>query len=128
MSRTVPPCTNALHWLKERGWDLAPLTGQDVAALSAIAHCWQMWTHSDADGQRAAIRAVAALLLGCQEVCWPMARELIAHAGDWGHRGQVWPKVVLQFQTLVPLHDRAGDIERVWRLARCHEGLAQVQQ
>ena len=124
MSRPAPHCQDALRWLKNRGWDLAPLTGQDRAALTAVAHCWQLWTVADADGQHCAVSAVAALLAGCQEVCWPMARELVAHAGDWNHRDAVWSKVVRQFNwKLAPVDDYLG---RIKRLARCHEGLAQV--
>ena len=37
MSRPVPHCQDALHWLKQRGWSLSPLTGQDAAALAALA-------------------------------------------------------------------------------------------
>src|SRR5271157_4458819 len=96
--RSAPHCQDAMRWLKMRGWDLAPLTGQDRAALCAVAHCWQLWTLGDANGQRAAILAVASLLDGCREVCWPMARELIAQAGDWGHRYEVWSKVVRRYE------------------------------
>jgi hypothetical protein len=121
-------CRDALRWLRRRGWSLAPLTGQDHAVLIAILHCWQLWTRSDETGRRAAVDAVAALLDGCQEVVWPMARELIAHVGDWHHRDVVWPKVVERFMARQP---RGGlgrvEEERTARLARCYEGLKQVE-
>jgi hypothetical protein len=120
-------CEDALHWLSERGWDLAPLTGQDRAALTAIAHCWALWTRADAAGQRAAVDAVAALLGGCQEIVWPMARELIAHSGDWTHRDAVWPKVVQRF-VFTEASQQTGDLGRARRLAHCHAGLPQVQR
>jgi hypothetical protein len=90
------PCREALRWLRARGWDLAPLTGQDRPALEAVAHCWALWGRSDADGQRAAIGAIAALVGGMQAVAWPMARELAAQALDWGHRGRLWPQVAAE--------------------------------
>lgn len=127
-ARTAAHCQDALRWLKQRGWDLAPLTGQDQAALRAVAHCWEMWTRSDEAGRRAAVSAAAALLDGCQESCWPMARELVAQAGDWGHRTAVWDQVVDRFdwqhrqRALVDVRV----LERCGRLAWCHKGLAQV--
>ena len=131
MSRPVAHCQDALRWLKARGWDLAPLTGQDRRTLEAVAHCWQLWTGSDSNGQRAALDAVAALLDGCQEACWPMARELVAHASDWGHREIVWPKVVWRYQENVRLRlgsmTMGRDDARVRRLEKCHVGVAQVQ-
>lgn len=125
-ARQPAHCQEALRWLKDRGWSLGPLTGQDYPALVAIAHCWQMWTRSDEDGRLAAIDAAAALLDGCQEVCWPMARELIAQAADWSHRDVVWKKIVwrygenmrLRFGSMVS----TKDIERARRLERCHIG------
>ena len=125
-------CQEATRWLKQRGWNLAPLTGQDYRVLRAIAHCWDFWTVADEAGQRAALDAAAALLDGCQEICWPMARELVAQAGDWSHRDIVWPKVVWRYQENIRLRlgsmTTSRDDERVRRLERCHIGLAQVQQ
>ena len=139
MSRANPPhCQDALQWLKHRGWKLGSLTGQDYVVLVAISHCWQLWTRGDAAGQRAAIEAAASLLAACQETVWPMARELIAHAGDWGHRDVVWPKVVEQFEEIIYGHhiqecmikkvDWAQNCEaRAFRLANCHQGRPEVE-
>lgn len=127
MSRRDPPhCQDALRWLKDRGWSLAPLTGQDYSALTALAHCWQLWTRGDEAGRECALDAAAALLDGCQEVCWPMARELVAQAGDWSHRDVVWAKVAWRFgERMRERHGSmvsTGDIERMRRLERCHVG------
>jgi hypothetical protein len=129
----IPPCQDAIRWLKHRGWRLAPLTGQDYSALATIAHCWDLWARADTAGQRAAIDAAAAVLDGCQEVCWPMARELIAQAGDWARRDLLWPQVVQRFEERALRRTGPASIdlratERVKRLARCHEGLTQVQR
>lgn len=127
--KPAPHCKEALTWLKNRGWSLAPLTGQDVAALTALAHCWLLWTRGDERGRDGALDAAAALLDGCQEICWPMARELVAQAGDWSHRDVVWTKVVWRFGERVRLQHQTvstGDLERMRRLERCHMGLPQV--
>ena len=131
MSRPTPHCQDALRWLKNRGWDLAPLTGQDVPVLLAVAHCWQLWTTADQAGQDAALDAVAALLDGCQEVAWPMARELVAQAADWGHRAVVWPKVCWRFADRLHRQGESIDVvdeARLRRLEQCHAGLPQVHQ
>jgi hypothetical protein len=82
-----------LRWLKLNGHSLGPLTGQDHRALAAIAACWQLYFSGDTNGQAGAITAVRALLPAMQSKCWPMARELIAFAGEWSHRDQLWPLV-----------------------------------
>lgn len=127
-ARHVPHCQDALRWLKDRGWDLAPLTGQDRAALEAVAHCWQLWTVGDLAGQRAAVDAVAALVDGCQEVCWPMARELVAQAGDWSHRALIWDSVALLVERRMAQRGLVVDLGRVRRLLNCHKGLTQVHK
>lgn len=129
MSHIAPHCTDALHWLKKRGWNLAPLTSQDWCVLLAVSHCWEIWTRADDVGRCAAIDAVAALLDGCQEVVWPMARELIAHSGDWDHRHTVWPEVVARFERrLLDRGVRPQDVaDRSARLEFCCDGIALVQ-
>jgi hypothetical protein len=126
-ARKKAHCDEALAWLKTRGWSLAPLTPQDFACLRAIAHSWSLYFTSDAAGQASVIDAVAALLDGCQEVCWPMARELIAHAGDWGHRDDLWPKVVEEFRTRCGSCLSVRESDRIDRLAYCHVGLRLVE-
>jgi hypothetical protein len=130
--RTAPHCEDAFRWLKHRGWSLVPLTSQDRSALNAISHCWELAVRADVDGQRAAVDAAAALLDGCQEIVWPMARELIAQVGNWAHRDRIWPHVVRRFEERASRRIGPASIdlratERVKRLARCHEGLSQVE-
>ena len=84
-----------LRWLKANKHDLAPLTGQDHRALAAIDACWQLLANSDENGEGGAVQAVKSLLPALQPQCWPLARELIARAMDWGDRDRVWPWVAL---------------------------------
>lgn len=72
---------------------LAPLTGQDGRALDAIAHCWELYTNSDEDGQRAALDAVRALLKAMQPSTRHLAREAIPAAANWEDRERWWPLV-----------------------------------
>lgn len=90
MSRPAPKWR---QWLRANGHDLGPLTGQDARALDAIAACWELYSNSDAAGQFGALDAVRALLPAMQKKCWPLARELIAYAMDWGDRERLWSRV-----------------------------------
>lgn len=72
---------------------LGALTGQDKRVLNAIAACWELYMSSDDDGSAAALAAVRTLLPAMQPQCRFFARELIAWAGDWGHRDKLWPLV-----------------------------------
>jgi hypothetical protein len=72
---------------------LAPLTGQDTRALSAVAACWELYSNSDDAGQRGALFAVVALLPAIQEKNRYLARELIAFALDWSDRDRVWDRL-----------------------------------
>jgi hypothetical protein len=77
-SQPAPHCQDALRWLKDRGWDLGALTGQDRTALTAIAHCWALWARSDSAGQRAARRrrrGAARQLPGSRLADGPRARR-----------------------------------------------------
>jgi hypothetical protein len=80
-------------WLRANGHNTAPLTGQDASALEAIALCWELYARGDNDGRLAAVKAVRELLPAMQEKCWPLAREVIAKALDWGDRDRLWPLV-----------------------------------
>jgi hypothetical protein len=71
---------------------LGALTGQDTRVLEAIAACWQCLAYDD-DAEHGALAAVRALLPAVQPGCRPFARELIAYAMDWSHRGKYWPLV-----------------------------------
>lgn len=72
---------------------LAPLTGQDMAALDAIAACWTLYARSDADGQRGALAAVRSLLPTMLSHNRWIAKELIPFALDWHDRERIWPLV-----------------------------------
>jgi len=95
---------NPIQWLRQCSRDpqsparltkgtLGILTGQDTRALLAIGACWELYSNSDADGQRAAIAAIRVLLSGMQAKCHFLARELIAYALDWQDRDRLWPLV-----------------------------------
>lgn len=89
-----------LRWLKANGHNLAPLTGTDFRALAAIDACWQLYAHADNDEQvRVAVRA---LLTQMQPKCWPLARELIARAMDWGDRDRLWPMLFAKIDEASP--------------------------
>jgi hypothetical protein len=77
----------------EKG-SLAPLTGQDTAALDAIVACWRLYARSDADGQRGALTAIRALLPAMLPHNRWIAKELIPFALDWHDRERLWPLVV----------------------------------
>lgn len=116
-------CRSAITWLDNRGWDLAPLTGQDYPALEAVAHCWKLIGHSDIDGRAAAIWAIASLVDGMQPVAWPMARELCSHALDWGHREEFWPLVVSAYRRRKEGFTPGPDLDELCeRLRNCHKG------
>ena len=72
---------------------LGILTGQDTRALLAIGACWELYSNSDAAGQRAALAAIRRLLPAMQTKCHFLARELIAYALDWSDRDRLWPLV-----------------------------------
>lgn len=72
---------------------LASLTGQDTAALDAIAACWDLYARSDVQGQRAALKAVRDLLPAMQSKTRWIARELIPYALEWSDRERLWPEV-----------------------------------
>lgn len=76
---------------------LGMLTGQDTRAMDAIHACWELYSNSDANGQRAAILAASTLLAGMQPKCRFLAKELIAMSLDWGDRDRVWLLVLEEF-------------------------------
>lgn len=100
MSRRKEParCQDAITWLDARKHDLAGLTGQDVRAVKAIAHCWDLYAVGDRNGQDAAMGAVARLLDGMQSKYWGIAKELIAHSMDWGDRDRLWAELLNRFE------------------------------
>ena len=83
-----------LKWLTAHHHDLAPLTGQDLCALQAIACCWELYALGDDDGHRAALAAVGHLLRGMQRKNWHLAKSLIPWAMDWSDEDRVWKLLV----------------------------------
>ena len=77
-------------WLKANGRDLAPLTGTDHRALSAIAQCWQLYA---VERQNHVIDAVAHLVLVMQPSTRHLAAALIPWAMDWSDEEPVWTLV-----------------------------------
>lgn len=77
---------------------LGALTGTDYAALEAIDRLWNLYCY--ADHPKLVLRAVALAALQMQESTRPFARELIAHAKDWGDRDRLWPLVEAEMELL----------------------------
>lgn len=77
---------------------LAALTGCDYRALEAIDRLWQLYCYCDHPER--VIKAVALAALEMQESTRPLARELIAHAKDWGDRARLWPLVEAEMASL----------------------------
>lgn len=96
---------------------LAPLTGQDFAALVAIGRTWDLFATADEGGRQGALEAVRLLLTCVQPSCQYLARELIAYALDWDDRDRLWPSVVAPRRKA--LTERVEHLEReVERLSR----------
>lgn len=93
MSGRKPTCTDALAFLRANKHAMGALTGQDMRALLAIAHVWELYAASDNDGRAASLDAVRALLDAMQPKCRLFAKELIAHSMDWTDRDRLWPLV-----------------------------------
>lgn len=74
---------------------LGQLTGQDIQALRAIGHCWNLYASGDAAAREASLLAVRNLVATMQAKCRPVARELIAYALDWSDRDELWAAVML---------------------------------
>jgi hypothetical protein len=93
--RDPPACLDARAWLRANGHALGALTGQDARALSAIAHCWELYAVGDDAGRFGALDAVRSLLRAMQPQCHSFARELIARSLDWDDRERVWAMLKL---------------------------------
>lgn len=73
---------------------LGMLTGQDAAALDAVAACWQLYARGDDVAREAVLLALPHLIASMQPKCRPFARELIAWAMDWSDRERLWQWVI----------------------------------
>jgi hypothetical protein len=114
MRTTVRRADEHLRWLRLVGKDvetnpahpgtpgilalLPALTGCDYRALEAIDRLWSLYCYCD--HPKLVIRAIALVALEMQVSTRPLARELIAHAGDWSDRDRLWPLVESEMDLL----------------------------
>lgn len=73
---------------------LGALTGTDFPALEAVDRLWQLYFR--ADQPQRVIMAIALTTSQMQPGLRYLARELVAHAGEWSHRDKLWPQVEAQ--------------------------------
>ncbi|AUX43807.1 uncharacterized protein SOCE26_052620 [Sorangium cellulosum] len=88
----MPTCKTAQAFLTHhhgRGC-LAPLTGQDRAAMATFVHAAELYGVGDDAGREAAIVAMRAAVGGMQPHTRWLAREAIAHVMEWGDRDGLW--------------------------------------
>lgn len=69
---------------------LAPLTGQDAAALQAFAHLMELYTRSDEHGRHYAVVAMRATVTAAQESVRGLFWEAIPCVYDWSERERLW--------------------------------------
>lgn len=85
-----PKTAEHAKWLRANGHNLAGLTGQDAAALAAIAMCWQLYA---LDRDAAAIDAVASLARRMQPKMRGLGGAVIPWALDWSDEAPLWSRV-----------------------------------
>lgn len=91
--RYKPACQQAFEFLRARGVDLAPVTGQDRRALEAWFQLVELWGTADDAGTAAALNACAHVLDGMQREVWYIAKAGIPGVMDWTHEAQLWSAV-----------------------------------
>ncbi len=96
MSATKPPSQTIARWLRDQGFGLGGLTGQDWPALKSAVHIVELWCSADSDGRRHAAAAFRAVVLAMQPALRVLAYHSIAHVGDWSHRGELWRAAQLE--------------------------------
>lgn len=95
MRSEPPPCKTIGPWLRQllgKGC-LAPLTGQDAAALSAFVHAVRLYSYSDEHGQHAALLAMTGCVQAMQPQTRMLAKRSIPHLLDWGDEDRLWSKL-----------------------------------
>lgn len=87
-----PYSKTVFRWLKANLGPkcLAPCTGQDMPAIRAAVHLAELWCASDDEGRAAAADAFRSVVTAMQPSTRYLAFHCIAHAGDWGHRFELW--------------------------------------
>jgi hypothetical protein len=103
MSVEKPCCQTGPKWIRARvlretgdKYGLAPLTGQDAAALQAFFHLVQLWGSSDQHGRDRAIAAMFHTVQAMQPSTRHLAKAGIPHVLDWSHEDQIWACLELQ--------------------------------
>lgn len=102
MTTNKPPSQTIARWLRENGFSLGGLTGQDWPALKSAVHIVELWCASDSDGRRCAAVAFGAVVRAMQPQLRFLAFHAIAHVGDWGHRAELWAQAGLEPLERVP--------------------------
>ena len=94
-ARDKPVCRDYRAFLKEHvGKDcLAPLTGQDTAALCAFLHAAELWGRADGGGRFHAEEAMRALVMAMQISTQLLAKRAIPCVLDWGHEAEIWNRL-----------------------------------
>lgn len=95
--RTKPPtpvCKDLPTWLQANLGDrcLAPLTGTDTKALSAVAHILLLYSY---DRSPEVLNAFALVVMRMQPHCQQFAYHAIAHAMNWEDRAVLWNEAEL---------------------------------
>lgn len=94
MPKTNASCDDLRRWLKANfgRHALAPLTGTDSRALSAVAHIVALYAVS---GDGHALGALHDVVLCMQPETRELAYHAIAYQLDWGDRARVWAEAGL---------------------------------
>jgi hypothetical protein len=101
-------CQSAPKWLKEVATVypsriglngpmkniLAPLTGQDHAALLTFVHALDLYCFSDDHGRKHALVCMQQAVMSMQPSTQWIARATIPHLLDWDDRVTLWPQII----------------------------------
>lgn len=95
MSANKSKADTLFAWLKANLGPkcLAPLTGQDAAALKAAVMVVELSCYSD--DEQSCYTAFALLVLQMQPHCRELAFHAIAHSREWQTRGVFWMRAGL---------------------------------
>jgi len=96
MSAVKPVSATVGKWLRENGWSLGGLTGQDWPALKAAAHIVELWCAADSSGRKYAAIAFRHVVESMQPTMRHLAYHAIAHVSDWSFRDQLWYQADLE--------------------------------
>ena len=99
--RDPPICARGPRWIRERLTNgdrkapspLAPLTGQDAAALRAFLHLVELYGYADGEGRRCALIAMRATVRAMQPSVRHLAKAGIPCVLDWSHEDEIWQQL-----------------------------------